>query len=322
MTNAYVPEFLADTSALASHEDLLKLLQTIKNQRQTPRKMLMQQVYNASGTDSNNMPIVADQYRAFNIGSCILCLMDWRNGEALEVLVEDDIPLPSWQDSASIYDYVQEVFPMRRHPYFENHLSRRNTIPVISARRLEKAGLHIEATTDIRRHLEMDLRKKVVRMFDCTSVLKETLLTAREDANPSILPRALVVEVLETIYEVLFPSDSDSRTLLKRYVLKLGFDEDLLRYEAARFRREDDPQMRYEYFGTRLADIYDELRNPAPRTALDRWFERKSGSQRNMLIATMIGVFIAVITGVLGLGVAGFQSWVTYQQWKHPVKDQ
>jgi hypothetical protein len=40
-----------------------------------------------------------------------------------------------------------------------------------------------------------------------------------------------------------------------------------------------------------------------------------------MLKATMYGVFIAVTLGFLGLGVAVFQAWVGYQQWKHPVKD-
>jgi len=40
-----------------------------------------------------------------------------------------------------------------------------------------------------------------------------------------------------------------------------------------------------------------------------------------MLMATMIGVFIAVLVGILGLGVSTFQAWVAYQQWKHPVKE-
>jgi hypothetical protein len=34
-----------------------------------------------------------------------------------------------------------------------------------------------------------------------------------------------------------------------------------------------------------------------------------------MLLATMTGVFIAVVLGFLGLVVAIFQAWVTYQQW-------
>jgi hypothetical protein len=35
-------------------------------------------------------------------------------------------------------------------------------------------------------------------------------------------------------------------------------------------------------------------------------------------MTTMIGVFIAVLIGLLSLAVSCFQAWVGYQQWKHP----
>jgi len=37
------------------------------------------------------------------------------------------------------------------------------------------------------------------------------------------------------------------------------------------------------------------------------------------MMATLIGVMIAVVMGFLGLVVAIFQAWVTYQQWKYPI---
>jgi len=37
------------------------------------------------------------------------------------------------------------------------------------------------------------------------------------------------------------------------------------------------------------------------------------------MMATLIGVMMAVTLGLLGLAVAIFQAWVAYQQWKHPV---
>ena len=159
----------------------------------------------------------------------------------------------------------------------------------------------------------MNPYRKLVRMFDCTSALKEMLLRARSNAAVLLLPRALLLEVLDTIQVVLFPTDHKSRALLQWYVTRQGLDGDLLRFEAASFRHDDDANSNYEYFGSPLADLYDELQNPTPVTALERWFEKKSGSQRNMLMATMIGVFIAVIIGILSLGVAGFQAWVGYQ---------
>jgi hypothetical protein len=37
------------------------------------------------------------------------------------------------------------------------------------------------------------------------------------------------------------------------------------------------------------------------------------------MLATLIGVIVAIILGRLGLKVGIFQAWVAYQQWKHPV---
>jgi uncharacterized membrane protein SpoIIM required for sporulation len=39
------------------------------------------------------------------------------------------------------------------------------------------------------------------------------------------------------------------------------------------------------------------------------------------MLATMVGVVIAIMLGFLGLAVGIFQSWVPYQAWKHPVND-
>ncbi|KAF3042051.1 hypothetical protein E8E11_004320 [Didymella keratinophila] len=269
MTDSYVPDFSSDTPALGSHKALSDLIQTIKDNRNVPRKNIMQQLHGTSSAGSSSEGLAADQSRALNIASSVLCLMDWRSGEDLEALADDIIPLPFWQDSASITEFVRETFPERVHPLFESVSSRRRTVSNLNVRRLEKAGLHIEATTDVRRHLELDVRERVVRMYDCTPVLKEVLMTSQIDTGTLVIPRGLVVEILETIYEVLFPPDRDSRALLRRYVAKQGLDEDVLRYEVARFRSKDDYEIKFKYFGTRLADIYEELQNPTPRTALE-----------------------------------------------------
>ena len=37
------------------------------------------------------------------------------------------------------------------------------------------------------------------------------------------------------------------------------------------------------------------------------------------MLATLIGVMFAVVLGMAGLAVGGYQAWVSYQQWQHPV---
>jgi hypothetical protein len=65
-------------------------------------------------------------------------------------------------------------------------------------------------------------------------------------------------------------------------------------------------------------DLYDELENPRPRGMLGAWLEKRSKS-RHVMLATWIGVAIAIILGLFGLAVGIFQAWVSYQAWKYPV---
>jgi hypothetical protein len=103
-------------------------------------------------------------------------------------------------------------------------------------------------------------------------------------------------------------------------VSKNAFDPDCIRYDAAAYHQasggEDD--FTYTYFGSRLLDLYEKLEDPSPRGLVERWLQRKSGA-RYVMLATLVGVCIDVILGMLGLGWGIFQAWVAYEAWKHPV---
>jgi len=66
-------------------------------------------------------------------------------------------------------------------------------------------------------------------------------------------------------------------------------------------------------------DLYDEIENPKPRGLLDTWLEQRSKA-RHVMLATLVGVMIAILLGLLGLIVGIFQAWVSYKAWKYPVK--
>jgi len=124
---------------------------------------------------------------------------------------------------------------------------------------------------------------------------------------------------LETLYtlQVLFPSGSKSQGLLRTLVSKQGFDPDCLRFGTAMFEftHEKKQALCFPVWGTRLMDLYDEVENPKPRGWLDAWLERRSKS-RHIMLATMIGVFTAVLLGMLGLCVSILQTWIAWQDWK------
>ena len=118
--------------------------------------------------------------------------------------------------------------------------------------------------------------------------------------------------------KVLFPLwDAKSKSLLQSLVSTASFDPDCIRY-ATDIRAADEKEIPYHYFGSRLADLYEELENPQPRGWGEKWLERKSGN-RYLMMATLIGVITAVFLGFAGLAVSSYQTWLTYQAWKYPV---
>jgi len=133
------------------------------------------------------------------------------------------------------------------------------------------------------------------------------------------LPRQLALEVIDSIQKVLFPvSDAKSRSLLRGLVSKSSYDRDCLEFESASIRDDFERDVPYRYFGTRLTELYDELENPRPRNEFEKWLQRRS-SARHAMLATMIGVFIAVLLGIAALGVSIYQTYIGYQAWQHPV---
>jgi len=135
------------------------------------------------------------------------------------------------------------------------------------------------------------------------------------------LPRTMTLEVLDTIQVILFPrGDAKSQALLESLIASKhgGFDPDVLRSELSTIRDPSEPEcLRYEYFGQRLADLREEINHPVVR-GMQKWFERKS-TPRYVMMATLAGVCFAIALGLLALGLSGFQAWIAWQQWKHPV---
>lgn len=135
-----------------------------------------------------------------------------------------------------------------------------------------------------------------------------------------VLPRQLAWETLDSLQNILFRiSDEGSRALLRSLVSKDSFDPDCLSLIYRPYLRDNEREIKYHYWGSRLMDLYDELENPRPRKPIYVWLEQRSKA-RHMMLATLIGVIIAVIIGLLGLFVSLFQAWVSYQAWKHPVQ--
>ncbi|RYP11145.1 hypothetical protein DL764_000216 [Monosporascus ibericus] len=94
---------------------------------------------------------------------------------------------------------------------------------------------------------------------------------------------------------IIFPFDSDSELILRSLVSKESFDPDCIHYDFAAY---GEDSICYSYFGSRLMELYEEVENPTPRGFVEKWLERKSGA-RYAMMATLVGVLMAVILGML-----------------------
>lgn len=135
-----------------------------------------------------------------------------------------------------------------------------------------------------------------------------------------VLPRQLVLEILDSLQGTLFPlSDPKSKKLVRSLIEKCHFDPDILNFEFSSVRRVGEECVPYVYLADRLANLYDELQDPQPRSWHQRFIKRKS-STRHMMMATLIGVIFAIILGIVSLAVSSYQTWIAYQAWKNPVE--
>ncbi|EWG50632.1 hypothetical protein FVEG_16664 [Fusarium verticillioides 7600] len=237
-----------------------------------------------------------------------------------------------WKDDVPFSKYVQDSFALGNHVI----LSYNNSEAFVDVKRQLKAanlkrrlGITIRATWDIRNHLHFDRRNNYLEVYHYTSFLKEQLRVTRDVgdcSSPSsslkrgVLPRQLVLEVLDSLQGTLFPlSDPRSKKLLRSLISKCSFDPDILNFEVSSVRRVGEESIPYVYLADRLADLHNELQTPRPRGWLQKSMQRKSGA-RHVMMATLIGVIFAVLLGIASLAVSSYQAWIAYQAWKHPVQ--
>ncbi|KAI0597235.1 hypothetical protein F4775DRAFT_263620 [Biscogniauxia sp. FL1348] len=326
VTAYYVPELDSDCSpAIQSHDNLIDIIRCIKSHADKPRLQITVEYFSArSKPGYQQLTPSNDQNRAFSLASrvitMLLCSVEGQTDGLLEAGSQPSI----WHSDRSFNQFIDTAIPrhgqVRLGPY--HNLAPQADLPLgsITAKRLRKvAKLTLIPTNDIRDHLLLDKTKGTVAVYHYTSVLKEHLEAAsrsstKQEAN---LPNALVLETLYTLKHVLFPIDPESQSVLRFLVAKEKFDPDICRVDVS-WQLPERESLAYEHWGGRLLDLYDELENPAPRGFLETWMERRSGA-RHVMMATIFGVLIAILLGILGLAVSLAQLWITWQQWRHPV---
>ena len=309
----YMPISTAQ-QALINHRDLLAIVKVIRENAIVSKKDLMEGYY----VGPRDLVPVPDQEKAFNLAVSVLLYVNCGMPNDCADTLEDSADAVPWILGESVIAFIDGLFVKRVVVGVDPVPT-----PALTAKSLmSKAGLRFEATDDLHSHLKLGLGNRTIFVYDSTSVLEEMLAATKQSSQDSRPPRALLLEVLHTTYKILFPPGRESEGFASYLARKHGFQKNFLRYKIHSLERDDDPEIDYSYLGDRLVELQNELKDPSPRSWFERLFEGDTKSaERRMLMATTIGVFTAVTIGLFGLVIAGFQAWVGYQQWKHPVQD-
>lgn len=143
-------------------------------------------------------------------------------------------------------------------------------------------------------------------------------LCARLTLSRGYLPPQLLVETLHSIQAILFHfDDSKSSPILERLMAKDGFDRDCAKAEGYKMFDDIIHNLEYRYWGERLAVLHGFTRERPPRNKFERWM-RWQASESNAFAVALAALLISIVVGILGLGLAAFQSWVAWGAWKDP----
>ncbi|KAJ4291767.1 hypothetical protein N0V90_009662 [Kalmusia sp. IMI 367209] len=219
----------------------------------------------------------------------------------------------SWADDQSLAEFAESCFPSPVHsPAMRARiriaLGQRNRMKAWKLR--ERYGVRFRPTDNLAEHLLFDSQHRTVKVFRQVGYLKahlsrslhEPVSTDFKSALKSgFMPTQLLLETLDSIQNLLYPNDEKSIQSLDKFVRKHRYDPDSRNFERSLRELPDD--FEYKFWGGRLVELLDVVNNPPPTNRIVAWFERHS-SERNALTVAILGLFLTVLFGFLGMPIS------------------
>lgn len=91
----------------------------------------------------------------------------------------------AWKDEVSFSKYIQDLFPLGHHPVLsstDRDLSLDMRL-ALRATNLARLGISFQATHDVRNHLRLDRKNRVLELFHHTAFLKEHLRATKGEGD-------------------------------------------------------------------------------------------------------------------------------------------
>ena len=172
-----------DCVALKNHEDLFAIIERLKLEPDITRAAFAAKVF---GEDTcRRLPSSADQERAINLAVKVLAMVNCSAQRQSSGLLEHGLSQAPWRSDVTFSQFVIDTFPLTDHPSL-NDDDLKGSVDLkanLMAKKLKKRiGLKFQPTDDLRRHLKLDRKNRVLEVYHHTAFLKEHLRLTKDKA--------------------------------------------------------------------------------------------------------------------------------------------
>ncbi|KAI0466801.1 hypothetical protein F4859DRAFT_507091 [Xylaria cf. heliscus] len=218
----------------------------------------------------------------------IVCMVNCSNLHYTPGRLEEGNSGPLWKHHVPFTKYLQDLFPLQNHPVWSSQCGQNEVLDARKAqlkatKLMKRIKLKFCPTRNIKEHLHLNIQQNELRIFHYASFLKENLRAKKETPHLELLPRQLLLEVLDSTQRIIFPlSDAKSRKLLKSFISSkdYSFDPEMENFElSALCNTGEETISSYIYLANQLEELFQESQNPQPRTWLEKYIQRRAGAR-------------------------------------------
>ena len=172
-----------DRAALRTHEDLFAIIKKLKLDPDMTRAAFAADVFEEDACQ--RLPSSADRERAINLAVKIIAMVNCSAQRQSSGLLEHSLSQAPWRSDVTFSQFIMDAFPTTDHPGLNDDDLKESLDlkTALMARNLKKRiGLKLQPTDDLRKHLKLDRKTRVVEVYHHTAFLKEHLRLTKDKA--------------------------------------------------------------------------------------------------------------------------------------------
>jgi hypothetical protein len=182
LTRLYEPDIEpSERPALNNHEDLFDIIQRLKMEPNLSRAQLAESLFGKQPGQSQ--AALADRECAINLAVKVMAMINCSAAHQTPSLLEHGTFQIPWRETVPFSQFMSDIFPLTDHPGLNDHSAETpsNMKAALTAKKLKKrAGIKFHPTDDLRRHLKLDRKSRVVEIYHHTAFLKEHLRLSKD----------------------------------------------------------------------------------------------------------------------------------------------